>query len=107
LYYDGQCPLCTAEINHLRRLKGDELDLIDVHGCGQQGLPSRREMLEKLHYRDADGRLLVGLDANIAAWQHTRIGFLWRILDWPLIRPLAEWAYNRWAVIRYRRLYGD
>ncbi len=66
LYYDGQCPLCTAEINHLRRLKGDELDLIDVHGCGQQGLPSRREMLEKLHYRDADGRLLVGLDANIA-----------------------------------------
>ena len=27
---------------------------------------------------------LVGLDANVAAWQYTRIGVFWRWLSWPL-----------------------
>ncbi len=106
LYYDGQCPLCTREIAKLRDIS-EGLDLRDIHDVDDRGLPDRDTLLRELHYRDADGNLVVGLDANVAAWQHTRWGWLWRVLQWPLVRPLAEQAYSRWARQRYRRLYGE
>jgi predicted DCC family thiol-disulfide oxidoreductase YuxK len=31
LYYDGQCPLCAAEIEALARARGDALRLLDIH----------------------------------------------------------------------------
>jgi predicted DCC family thiol-disulfide oxidoreductase YuxK len=51
--------------------------------------------------------MLVGLDANIAAWQHTSIGWLWRLLRLPVIYPIASHIYNQWARWRFQRLYQD
>jgi predicted DCC family thiol-disulfide oxidoreductase YuxK len=48
---------------------------------------------------------VTGLDANIAAWQYTRIGMLWRWLSWPFIKPVADWCYRFWAVKRYAKRY--
>jgi predicted DCC family thiol-disulfide oxidoreductase YuxK len=108
LYYDGQCPLCTAEIDRLRQLADRSLALVDIHGLEDTaGLPGRAALLERLHLRRADNVLLGGLDANVAAWRHTRLGFLWAWLRWPLIRRVADAIYNRWAAWRYQRLYGD
>ncbi|MBP6382150.1 MAG: DUF393 domain-containing protein [Pseudomonadales bacterium] len=107
LYYDGQCPLCTAEMVRLRRLSGPALALVDIHGLEETAdLPDRATLLERLHLRRADNMLLSGLDANVAAWRHTRFGPLWAWLRWPLLRPAADAIYNRWAAWRYRRLYG-
>ena len=51
---------------------------------------------------------LVGLDANIAAWQHTRLGAIWRLLSWPLVKPMADWLYRQWAERRFASRYpGD
>lgn len=107
LYYDGQCPLCDKEVARLRALSGDQLAVCDIHTVDDAELPSRDELLRSLHLRTADGRLLRGLDANVAAWQHTRLGFLWRWLRWPWIRAWAGRAYDAWARWRYRRLYGE
>ena len=108
LYYDGQCPLCTAEIDRLRQLADRSLALVDIHGLEDTaGLPDRAALLERLYLRRADNVLLGGLDANVAAWRHTRLGFLWAWLRWPLIRRVADAIYNRWAAWRYQRLYGD
>lgn len=107
LYYDGHCPLCTAEMARLKKLAGPELALFDIHELPDDtNLPPRNIMLESLHLQTRDSELLTGLDANVAAWQHTRFGFLWRWLRWPLIKPIADLAYNRWAVARYQRLYS-
>lgn len=108
LYYDGQCPLCTAEMDRLRQLADSSLVLVDIHGLEDgAGLPDRSALLERLHLRRADNVLLSGLDANVAAWRHTRFGILWAWLRWPLLRPVADAIYNRWAAWRYDRLYGD
>lgn len=108
LYYDGHCPLCNAEIRRLRRLAGPGLQLRDIHELAQDpALPPRDQLLRRLHLRTRDDATLVGLEANIAAWEHTPFGGFWRWLRWPLVRPLAEIVYNRWALIRYRRLYGS
>jgi predicted DCC family thiol-disulfide oxidoreductase YuxK len=107
LFYDGHCPLCSAEMDKLSRHAGNSLELQDIHQLGEDPqLPSRDELLRSLHLRTADGNLISGLDANVAAWQHTRFGRWWRWLQWPGVRGLASRAYEFWARVRYRRLYG-
>ena len=107
LYYDGQCPLCLAEMDKLRRLADPGLELIDIHSLADTaGLPGRGTLLGTLHLRRDEGSFLKGMDANVAAWQHTRYGWLWRPLRWPAVRTLADACYRPWARWRYRRLYG-
>jgi predicted DCC family thiol-disulfide oxidoreductase YuxK len=107
LYFDGNCPLCTAEMGKLRRCADSTLELQDIHQLGDDPeLPTRDELLRSLHLRSADGTLVSGLDANVAAWQHTRFAGLWRVLQWPVVKSLAGHAYQFWARVRYRRLYG-
>ena len=105
LYYDGQCPLCAAEVERLATLKDGQLQLADVHSL-QLDEHEKAEKLLNLHYETPDGQMLIGLDANVAAWQHTRWGWLFRWLRWPLIRPVADAVYRYWAKIRYQRLYS-
>ena len=106
LYYDGACPLCTAEMKHLSNLADAELQLVDIHKMAAD-TDQRHELLRVLHFETAGGESLTGLDAAVAAWQHTRIGFLWGWLRWPLIRPVADKVYTRWAASRFNKLYGQ
>lgn len=107
LFYDGACPVCSAEIARLRRGSNGSLRALDIHGQAFDQGEETDALLRTLHYVSPDGSLLVGLDANVAAWQHTRWGFAFRWLRWPLVRPVASWIYNVWARARYQRLYGD
>ena len=131
LFYDGQCPLCVKEMDRLRQLKSSTLELQDIHelddlavtetlennrGDNQKpverapeqasttAMPSKTALLKVLHLQ-RDGQFITGIDANIAAWQHTRYGWLWRWLSWPIVRPIVEIVYERWAKWRYDRLY--
>jgi predicted DCC family thiol-disulfide oxidoreductase YuxK len=119
LFYDGRCPLCRREMGHLARLAGSGLRLQDIHALpdaawhpeaagkqGQGNLPAREDLLHTLHLRCADGTWVRGADANVRAWQHTRIGFLWALLRLPGIRALVDRAYAYWADRRYEKLYG-
>ena len=106
LYYDGACPLCTAEMDRLGELAGDGLQLADIHELPEsEALPERETLLEVLHYRTAEGEWVTGLEANVAAWQHTRWGWAWRLLLLPGVRQVAGWCYGLWARWRYERLY--
>lgn len=104
LYYDGQCPLCRAEMDRLAKSKSSSLELVDIHHYDADEA-TRHQMLRRLHLEGADGVVRTGLDANVAAWRHTRWGFAWRWLRWPLIRWFADMAYNTWAEHRYSRRY--
>ncbi|WP_210394763.1 thiol-disulfide oxidoreductase DCC family protein [Motiliproteus sediminis] len=111
LYYDGRCPLCRREISQLARLCDPQLQLVDIHQLVSSDDPApglqRDQLLRNLHLRRSNGQWLVGLAANVAAWQHTRWGWLWRPLLWPGVYPVATRCYGYWARRRYRRLYGQ
>ena len=108
LYYDGRCALCAGEIARLARLQQGTLELCDIHSLEpREDMPSHDALLKTLHLRTADGRWLTGADANVAAWQHTRYGWLWRWLRWPVLRSLVDAVYRPWARWRYRRLYDS
>lgn len=104
LYYDGACPLCSAEIEKLAKFSGDGLRLKDIHQLkGSAAGLDKSLLLSRLHLQTGDGEWITGLSANIRAWQHTRFGALWRLLDLPLISRLSRWGYEIWLRRRSRR----
>ncbi|MCP8899462.1 thiol-disulfide oxidoreductase DCC family protein [Gilvimarinus xylanilyticus] len=102
LYYDGYCHWCRREMRWLSRIKSAELTLVDVHEASVSDY-QRQQMLRQLHLQYDDQSWAIGLEANVAAWGYTPLGFLWRPLLWPGIRTFANWAYQRWASRRVDR----
>lgn len=71
VYFDGSCPLCTAEIGHYAACRGAErLRFVDVSAPGADPGPglSPEEALRRFHVRWADGRLLSGASGFAAIW---------------------------------------
>ena len=107
LFYDGACPLCMKEMARLGKLKNDALVLADIHDLPQDdSLPDKDTLLRTLHLRQADGRILTGVEANVAAWAYTRYGWCFSWMHWPPVRFFSEPVYRRWAQWRYNRLYS-
>ncbi len=108
LFYDGQCPLCAKEIGTLRKLQRGDLVFADIHAQqNRKGmLPDRKALLHRLHLLTGDGNWVIGLPANVRAWSHTRFGFFFKPLLWPVIYPVAERIYESWADKRYDRKYA-
>ena len=106
LYFDGDCPLCRTEMRHLSTMKSQNLELVDIHSLTDYPHGTSRDaLLQRLHLRRGD-RWLTGVDANVGAWGHTRIGFLWRLLRLPVFSSIVDWVYQRWAERRFANRYG-
>ncbi|MFT5014636.1 MAG: putative DCC family thiol-disulfide oxidoreductase YuxK [Candidatus Azotimanducaceae bacterium] len=106
LYYDGQCPLCSREMDVLAKMKSDDLNLVDIHQLSAVDVPPRNEMLEVLHLKTRNGEWITGVDASVQAWSSTRMGWLWKLLKLPIINQVAKYVYAVWAKRRYAKLYG-
>lgn len=101
-------PTVHHEIQKLQRHVGGKLAIVDIHSLPEDAsLPSKQTLLSNLHLKQHNGDFLIGLDANVAAWQHTPFGVFFRWLRWPVLRLVADWIYDRWALLRYRRRYHD
>jgi predicted DCC family thiol-disulfide oxidoreductase YuxK len=104
VYYDGDCPLCTAEVCKLSRYSMGKIELQNIHEIeNTAGLPSKDVLLARLHVKTGNGDWLVGIDANIRAWHHTRFAGLWRVLGWPVVRSFSAAAYECWLKWRQYR----
>ncbi|PHV12002.1 thiol-disulfide oxidoreductase DCC family protein [Chitinimonas sp. BJB300] len=112
LFFDSRCALCAAEMHRLARWdKHGCLAYIDMHGEGFDAADygtTLAAMDAELHGLDAQGHLMVGIDAIAAAY--TAVGLGW--LVWPLkvelTKPLWGRTYRWFARNRYRvsRLMG-
>lgn len=103
LYYDGACPICSAEIAKLESFCNGRLELRDIHSLdGDDARLDKKALLARLHLRTADGRWITGLKANIRAWHHTPFRHLWKVLDWPLVRLVTHPCYEFWLRRRNR-----
>ncbi|MEQ9568422.1 MAG: thiol-disulfide oxidoreductase DCC family protein [Porticoccaceae bacterium] len=105
VFYDGSCPICVKEMNQLKHWDvNSQLHLVDVlNEQIKEKYPhiDPVEAMRILHAETDDGKLLLGLDANVAAWQQVNRKSWLAILRWPLIKPLADMAYLFFARNRY------
>lgn len=105
IFYDGRCPLCSAEMKQLRRYDLDEkicLEDINQPDFGHhfpQIDPIKADRM--LHGQLANGTLILGLDVTQQAWAIVGRHKWLRLLRLPVVRWFADLGYLFFA--RYRR----
>lgn len=101
MYYNGECPVCNAEMTHYAKLCADSqksLRFIDAmqspDALLQCGL--RTDHLERRVYlKDSKGRIISGLPALIELWARMpQYRWLARVTSLPVIKPLSMGLYD-------------
>jgi len=108
VYFDGDCPICSREINLYRRAAGgDAIAWIDASRCDETMLangPDRASALRRFHVRCEDGTMVSGAAAFVAVWQRLpTFSRLARICSDRRILAVMEWLYL--AFLRLRRVW--
>ncbi len=104
VYYDGQCPLCSREIAHYRRLaKGAPVSFVDiaapVFDAAQHGV-DLRQAHQILHVRVGD-EMRTGFGAVIAMWEAIpAYRWLARLARLSGVYSLADVGYRIFARFR-------
>ncbi len=97
VWFDGDCPICTAEIGLMRRLDRDSvIDFVDLSLPGNHA-GEREARLARLHAQTSGGAMVTGAEAFVS---------MWRVL--PSLRPLAALASAPpilWLLERAYRLF--
>lgn len=104
IFYDGGCPLCVAEMDHLKRLdNAGKIAFEDICAADFNARFPRvdRQQADRiLHGELGDGEMIYGLDVTYWAWVLVGKRHWVAILRWPLFKQLAQLGYLFFA--RYR-----
>jgi predicted DCC family thiol-disulfide oxidoreductase YuxK len=105
VYFDGSCPLCTAEISHYRKLdRAGAVAFSDVSSpdCSPGPDLARGTAMARFHVRAQDGRLLSGAEAFAALWRI--MPGPWRVLGhvagWRPVTVALEGVYRLFLPVR-------
>ncbi len=101
LYYDGQCPLCVAEIEFLQtRNHQGQLAFVDVTQTGFEAADHRiscEAAMAQIHGRTANGQVLVGVPVFATAYRLAHLPVLAWILSRRWLMPVLQPAYVLFA----------
>ena len=98
VYFDGQCMVCSREIEHYARVSHtapiEYIDIFDpTFDAKNEGL-DQIKVHQELHVKCDDGRILTGVDSFLEMWKVMgKYSFLSATLKHPFIRPLANCGY--------------
>ncbi len=105
IFYDGNCPLCLAEMQHLKKHDTKNLIvLIDIHQDNFEAqYPSVKfnDAMKVLHGK-YQGKILLGLSVTHRAWTITGKGFWVAPLNFPIIKTIAHVFYLFFAKYRHQ-----
>lgn len=106
VWYNTHCPVCRVGIDRQRNRLVRAVDAgtiafrdinLEPDALASLGI-GIEDVRRRLHGRDGPGQLYIGADCAIEIWRRTP-GEAWmaRLLGNRAIRPLARWAYDRFA----------
>ena len=101
LYYDGQCPLCVAEIDFLQsRNAQGQWAFVDGTQTGFEAAGhnlSCEAAMAQIHGSTADGQVLVGVPVFAKAYRLAKLPVLTWLLSRKWLMPLLQPAYVLFA----------
>lgn len=104
ILYDGACPLCSAEMQFLkRRDKKNKILLQDISKLDLQAShlgKSIEELNRFIHAELPNGKIIRGMDVFREAYSAVGLGYLLWPTKLPIIKQLADLGYFIFA--RYR-----
>ena len=105
MFFDGACPLCSAEIAAYRRMQGgDAVRWCDANAGAAPPEIGAEAALARFHVRRADGTLVSGFRAFLAVWRvNPRLAPVARLLDRAPFTWAGEGAYR--LFLRFRPLW--
>ncbi|MDX2321298.1 MAG: DUF393 domain-containing protein [Moritella sp.] len=104
IFYDGNCPLCSLEMQKLKR--HDDRNLIVLVNLHQTGFKQTYPQIDFDNAMDIlhgqyQNNILLGLDVTHRAWTLVGRGALVAPLQFPIVKQLAHRAYL--VLAKYRR----
>ena len=104
VYFDGSCPLCTHEVQLLKRY--DVQSNLQFTDCSAESFAeiegySRKAMMTLIHAQDAKGQWLIGAPVFAAAYQACGFAAIARLWGNAYLQPL--WAIVYPWIARNRR----
>lgn len=106
VFFDGDCPLCTKEINMLRsRDQHGRIQFTDIASSAFDAMAlgvTQGELMAEIHGRTRDGELVKGVE--VFRQLYSRVGFELSVAlsRWWGVRQLLDWGYRLWAKNRLR-----
>lgn len=101
LYYDGQCPLCVAEIEYLQSRNSHGqlafVDVTDINFATEDHRISCDDAMAQIHGRTSEGQVLVGVPVFAVAYKAVELNFLAWVLSRHWLMPLLQPAYVLFA----------
>jgi predicted DCC family thiol-disulfide oxidoreductase YuxK len=94
--YNSECPICRREIEHYKRLSGDDVNYVEITAdtARDWGL-TEDQAAEKLHARCGDG-VVVGVEAFVVIWQRLPyFRHLAPIVNFKPIKMISSAVYHK------------
>ena len=94
--YNAECPICRREIEHYKRISGDDLACVEItaQSAADWGL-SEDQAAKQLHVRRGE-QILVGVEAFVAIWR--QLPYFWvlaPIVNFKPIKVISSVIYSR------------
>ena len=104
IYYDGNCPLCSLEMQKLKRY--DDKQRIILVNLQQDDFSKHYPHINvssalRILHGEYQGKLLMALDVTHRAWTLVGRGALVAPLQFPVIKQVAHVSYLLLAKYRY------
>ena len=105
VYYDGECPLCSSEIDWYRRQAGAQrVNWLDVRTIDEAALGSNltaEKALKRFYVRDGEGQLTSGARAFAKLWKRLpRLRKLGTIAEYQGVALFMELSYRLFLLLR-------
>ncbi|MDA0268983.1 MAG: DUF393 domain-containing protein [Cyanobacteria bacterium] len=108
LLFDGDCPLCVREVNFLQKKDAGRglVAFVDIaaddYDPAQHGGVSFAAAMGRIHAVMADGTVVKNVEVFRRVYAVLGMGWVYAATRWPLVGPVVDWAYDRWADWRLR-----
>jgi predicted DCC family thiol-disulfide oxidoreductase YuxK len=105
IFFDGECPLCTREVNVLKRMdRKQRVRFTDIAARDFMPPPGldMAALMARIHGRLPDGTIIEGVDVFRRVYEAVGLGWLAGLSRLPGISTLTEAAYTLFAKNRLR-----